>query len=69
MKLLLRLESIKMILAFTCNHDFTLYQMDVKIAFLNGYRKEEAYKKQPLGLKIQMLITMSINFKKFSLWP
>ena len=30
-----RLEAVKMLLAFACNKDFKLYQMDVKSAFLN----------------------------------
>nr|GFC49225.1 copia protein [Tanacetum cinerariifolium] len=29
--------------------DFTIYQMDVKTAFLNGILKEEVYVGQPLG--------------------
>jgi vacuolar-type H+-ATPase catalytic subunit A/Vma1 len=31
-----RLEAIRMFLAFAAHHDFKLYQMDVKSAFLNG---------------------------------
>jgi hypothetical protein len=31
-----RLEAIQMLLAFAAHHDFKLYQMDVKSAFLNG---------------------------------
>ena len=31
-----RLEAIRMLLAFAAHHDFKLYQMDVKSAFLNG---------------------------------
>jgi hypothetical protein len=31
-----RLEAIRMLLAYSAHHDFKLYQMDVKIAFLNG---------------------------------
>ena len=31
-----RLEAIRMLLAFAAHHDFNLYQMDVKSAFLNG---------------------------------
>ncbi|KAH9780749.1 Integrase catalytic domain-containing protein [Citrus sinensis] len=42
-----RLESIRMLLAYACHKDFILYQMDVKSAFLNGYIMEEVYVKQP----------------------
>jgi hypothetical protein len=38
-----RLESICMLLAYATHHDFKLYQMDVKSAFLNGPIKEEVY--------------------------
>ena len=31
-----RLESIRILLAYAAHHDFKLYQMDVKSAFLNG---------------------------------
>jgi len=41
------LESIRMLLAYASHHDFILYQMDVKSAFLNGPLKELVYVKQP----------------------
>ena len=31
-----RLEAIRMLLAFAAHHDFKLYQMDIKSVFLNG---------------------------------
>ncbi|GKA42694.1 retrovirus-related pol polyprotein from transposon TNT 1-94 [Tanacetum coccineum] len=36
-----RLESIRILLAYACAHDFKLFQMDVKSAFLNGFINEE----------------------------
>jgi hypothetical protein len=42
-----RLESIRILLAYANHHDITLYQMDIKSAFLNGEIKEEVYVKQP----------------------
>jgi hypothetical protein len=42
-----RLELIRMLLAYATHHDFNLYQMDVKSAFLNGPIKEEVYIEQP----------------------
>ena len=46
-----RLETIRILLAFSCYMDFKLYQMDVKSAFLNGTIKEEVYIEQPLGFE------------------
>ncbi|GJZ43288.1 copia protein [Tanacetum coccineum] len=43
-----RLESIRILLAYACAHDFKLYQMDDKSAFLNGFTNEEVYVAQPL---------------------
>jgi hypothetical protein len=45
------LEAIRLLLAYASFHDFKLYQMDVKSAFLNGPLKEEAYVAQPPGFK------------------
>ena len=46
-----RLEAIRILLAFACHKNFTLYQMDVKSAFLNGYIMEEVYVEQPPGFE------------------
>jgi hypothetical protein len=46
-----RLESIRILLAYATHHDFKLYQMDVKSAFLNGPIKEKVYVKQPPGFE------------------
>nr|GFA05397.1 copia protein [Tanacetum cinerariifolium] len=43
------LESIRILLAYACALDFKLFQIDVKIAFLNGFINEEVYVAQPLG--------------------
>ncbi|GJY53727.1 retrovirus-related pol polyprotein from transposon TNT 1-94, partial [Tanacetum coccineum] len=44
-----RLESIRILLVYACAHNFKLYQMDVKSAFLNGFINEEVYVAQPPG--------------------
>ncbi|KAI3719139.1 hypothetical protein L6452_20033 [Arctium lappa] len=44
-----RLEAIRMFLAYAAHKNFTVFQMDVKTAFLNGILKEEVYVSQPEG--------------------
>ncbi|KAJ9546500.1 hypothetical protein OSB04_019043 [Centaurea solstitialis] len=44
-----RIEAIRMFLAYAAHKNFTVYQMDVKTAFLNGELKEEVYVTQPEG--------------------
>jgi hypothetical protein len=47
-----RLKSIRIILSFACHKRFKVYQMDVKLAFLNGDLNEEVYMEQPKGFKL-----------------
>ncbi|GJR43017.1 putative ribonuclease H-like domain-containing protein [Tanacetum coccineum] len=44
-----RIEAIRLFLAFTSYMGFTVYQLDVKSAFLYGTIEEEVYVHQPLG--------------------
>jgi hypothetical protein len=44
-----RFASIHLILAIVAYMNLELYQMDVKIAFLNGELDEEIYMDQPIG--------------------
>nr|GEZ94010.1 hypothetical protein [Tanacetum cinerariifolium] len=44
-----RIEAIHLFLAYAAHKDFTIFQMDVKTAFLNGIIKEEVYVGQPSG--------------------
>nr|GFB41326.1 retrovirus-related Pol polyprotein from transposon TNT 1-94 [Tanacetum cinerariifolium] len=44
-----RIEAICLFLAYAAHKDFTVFQMDVKTAFLNGIIKEEVYVGQPPG--------------------
>ncbi|GKA63134.1 retrovirus-related pol polyprotein from transposon TNT 1-94 [Tanacetum coccineum] len=46
-----RLEAIRIFLAFATYMDFIVYQMDVKSVFLSGKLKEEVYVKQPPGFE------------------
>ena len=46
-----RIEAIRMLLAYAAHHNFKLYQMDVKSAFLNGPIQELVYVEQPPSLE------------------
>jgi hypothetical protein len=47
---IVRLEAIRILLAFVASKGFKLYQIDVKSAFLNGVIQEEVFVRQPPGL-------------------
>ena len=49
--LMVRLDTIRMLLAFACHANFTPFQMDVKNVFLNGFIMEDIYFEQPQGLE------------------
>nr|GFB47624.1 putative Gag-Pol polyprotein [Tanacetum cinerariifolium] len=44
-----RLEAVRLFIAYATHNSFTIYQMDVKTAFLYGPLKEEVYVNQPDG--------------------
>ncbi|GKA42036.1 retrovirus-related pol polyprotein from transposon TNT 1-94, partial [Tanacetum coccineum] len=44
-----RLEAVRIFVAYAAHKSFPIYQMDVKIVFLNGPLKEEVYVEQPDG--------------------
>jgi hypothetical protein len=48
---IVRLETIRILLAFTASKRFKIYHIDIKNAFLNGVILEEVYVRKPLGLE------------------
>ncbi|GJY22065.1 retrovirus-related pol polyprotein from transposon TNT 1-94 [Tanacetum coccineum] len=48
-----RLEAIRIFIANAANKNMTIYQMDVKTAFLNGELREVVYVSQPEGFVAQ----------------
>ncbi|KAL8121576.1 hypothetical protein AgCh_018353 [Apium graveolens] len=46
-----RLEVIRIFLAFVVHSNFKVYQMDVKSAFFNGELEEEVYVQHPIGFE------------------
>ena len=45
----MRINSIRMVLAISALRNLEVHQMDVKTPFLNGYLDEEVYMEQPKG--------------------
>lgn len=44
-----RIQTLKLLLSYCCQHGLKIMQMDVETAFLNGYVKSEVFVKQPKG--------------------
>jgi hypothetical protein len=59
-----RLEAIRILLAYACAHNIKLYQMDVKSAFLNGYINEGVYVEQPSGFEDDNKLDHVFKLKK-----
>ena len=58
------MEVFRMFLAYVANKNFKVYQMDVKLAFLNGELEEEVYIGQPEGFSLTTEKDMVFKLKK-----
>nr|GEX70067.1 retrovirus-related Pol polyprotein from transposon TNT 1-94 [Tanacetum cinerariifolium] len=59
-----RLEAVRLFIAYAAYKSFTVYQMDVKLAFLYGPLKEEVYVNQPDGFVDQYHLDKVYRLKK-----
>ena len=50
---MVRIESIRVLIAITAQHSWLLHHLYVKSAFLNGDVHEEMYVKQPNGFIVE----------------
>ena len=46
------MEIVRMFLAYIASKNFKVYDMDVKLAFVNGELKEEVYIEKPNGFPL-----------------
>ena len=46
------MEVVRMFPAYAANNNFKVYQMDVKLAFLNGELEEDVYIEKPKGFTL-----------------
>uniref|UniRef100_A0A2N9JBE9 Integrase catalytic domain-containing protein n=1 Tax=Fagus sylvatica TaxID=28930 RepID=A0A2N9JBE9_FAGSY len=48
-----RLETIRLLIALAAQNKWSIFEMDVKSAFLNGYLLEDVYVEQPIGYVVK----------------
>ena len=48
-----RLDMVRMLISLTTHHSWKIYQLDVKLAFLNGILEEEVYVEQLEGFVVE----------------
>ena len=59
-----KLNSIKVLLALATQHNFEIHQLDVKTAFLNGFIEEDIYMSIPEGYSVPSNSDMVCKLKK-----
>ncbi|MCO5573050.1 hypothetical protein L7F22_026815 [Adiantum nelumboides] len=59
-----RMTTIRIVLALAANKKWPFFQMDVKLAFLNGHLKEEVFVAQPPRFELPQLENKVCRLKK-----
>ena len=54
-------KSIRILLAIAAYHDYKIWQMDVKTAFLDGILEEDVYMTNLKGLLVQGMLERSVS--------
>ena len=57
-----KMNIVRVILSLATRNDWSLHQMDVKNAFLNGELNEEVYMQLPLGLNRILAMIKCVNY-------
>jgi hypothetical protein len=58
------MEAIHFILSYACSKNIKVYQMDVKLVFLNGELEEEVYIEQLEGFQLSKNVDYVCKLKK-----
>ena len=62
------MDIVRTVLAIVAQNKWPVYQMDVKLTFLNGYLEEEVYVEQPQGYEVPSQEHNVYRLKKGALW-
>ena len=58
-----KIKSIRVLLAIAAFHDYEIWQMDVKTAFLNGKLVEDVYMSQPEGFVSESTLIECVSLR------
>ena len=64
-----KITSVRLLISLATTFYWSLYQLDIKNAFLHGNLAEEVYMKQPPGFVAQGEIGLVCKLKKGIIWP
>ena len=66
--LVAKINTIQVLLSLATNLDWSLHQLDVKNAFLNGDLEEEVYMELPPSFDTKERKRKSLSFKEGTIW-